>query len=500
MRCRTCDYRLWNLFTRRCPECGTPFKPSDYEFTTNSVQFRCPHCGQSYYGTGERGHLVPAEFDCIGCGRHIHMDEMVLFPTEGVEEKQTKIETVPWIERAERGRVRAWLSTVGMALIRPGRLMDMLPEENATGQAIIFGVVTTLLVIIVGLAPFFAFPLLFMSFGLGGVGGWTGLLSILFMMGSLLMMIALAIAIMFLWGLIIHGLLRITGVTAGGLDRTYQAVFYGTGANVGTAVPCMGPYVGWIWCMISTAIMLKCRQRVSGLRATFAVVALPLSLIGLIIGFYVWFFVSVLSTVGATTPAPGFPFPTTQPAAQAASPVPNAILMYAGDHDGAGPDHAAELVARGYLQASDLMTPESQTKADQIVIGETTLAGLQSLRREPARKQAEAAAAKLPPNTVAHRLGDWVFTYHGITLNPPPDGRIWLVVQCLDPDANAGASSSEVIAFCADGRMVVLPDSALAAGLRDQNSLRQSLGLPGLPDPRQVTHGRPAATGEASKQ
>lgn len=493
MRCKTCDYRLWNLPARRCPECGTPFKPSDYEFTINSVQFRCPHCGQSYYGTGARGHLVPIEFDCVGCGRHIHMDEMVLFPTEGVEEGQTKIENAPWVERAERGRVRAWFSTVGMALIHPGRLMEMLPEDGATGQAILFGLITILLVITVGVTPVFAFPLIVMSFGFGGAGGWMGSFFILIGIVYLVAFIAIAVVMLFLWGLIIHGLLRITGETAGRLGHTYQAVFYGTGASVGTAVPCMGLYVGWIWCLVSTVIMVKWRQRVSGLRAAFATVAFPVLLLGGIIAFYAWLFLSVLPTIPTTGPAAGFPFGPASPGALAGRPVLDAILAYAGDHDGAGPDHAAELVARGYLQASDLIVPESQTKADQIAIGKTTLAGLESMRREPAREEAEAAAAKLPPKTVAHRLGDWVFTYHGITLNPPPDGRIWLVVQCLDPDANAGALSGEVLAFCADGTMVVLPDSALAAGLRDQNSLRRSLGLSGLPDPRQITHSQPAA-------
>ena len=72
------------LISRSCPECGVPFRPSDFEFAINSVQFCCPHCSQSYYGTGQRGHLVPVEFDCAACGRHIHMDDMALLPTEGV--------------------------------------------------------------------------------------------------------------------------------------------------------------------------------------------------------------------------------------------------------------------------------------------------------------------------------------------------------------------------------------------------------------------------------
>ena len=71
MRCKQCDYRLWNLTARRCPECGTPFLPSEFEFVPNSVQFCCPHCGQAYYGTDAKGHLVPPAFTCGRCGAAI---------------------------------------------------------------------------------------------------------------------------------------------------------------------------------------------------------------------------------------------------------------------------------------------------------------------------------------------------------------------------------------------------------------------------------------------
>src|SRR5574341_95612 len=122
MFCKQCGYRLWNLRSRICPECGTAFRPSEFEFVGNAVQFCCPHCGQDYYGTGASGHLVPIEFDCVKCGRHIHMDEMVVLPTSGVEEEQTKVEHMPWLDPS-RGWVKAWLSTIGMALVRPMRLM-----------------------------------------------------------------------------------------------------------------------------------------------------------------------------------------------------------------------------------------------------------------------------------------------------------------------------------------------------------------------------------------
>ncbi len=73
MRCKTCGYRLWNLTEQRCPECATPFRPSEFEFVPNSVQFCCPHCGQAYYGTGPQGHLEPASFVCAKCGNAIQM-------------------------------------------------------------------------------------------------------------------------------------------------------------------------------------------------------------------------------------------------------------------------------------------------------------------------------------------------------------------------------------------------------------------------------------------
>src|SRR5205809_3624053 len=99
MHCKQCDYPLWGLRTRECPECGKPFGPSSYEFVANSVRFCCPHCEQSYYGTGARGHLVPPHFDCVSCQRHIHMHDMVLFPAHGLEEEQTAIEQMPWLNR-----------------------------------------------------------------------------------------------------------------------------------------------------------------------------------------------------------------------------------------------------------------------------------------------------------------------------------------------------------------------------------------------------------------
>ena len=157
MRCKNCDYRLWNLTSRQCPECGTPFLPSEFEFLLNSIQFCCPHCNQSYYGTGEKGHLVPPEFDCVSCRRHIHMDEMIVLPTEGVEEEQTKVDTMPWLERKGKGVLRAWFSTVGKALVAPGRLIGSVPNDSSVGSAVWFAMLSNALVYLVGLIALMIF-------------------------------------------------------------------------------------------------------------------------------------------------------------------------------------------------------------------------------------------------------------------------------------------------------------------------------------------------------
>jgi predicted RNA-binding Zn-ribbon protein involved in translation (DUF1610 family) len=99
MRCKICDYPLWNLTTRTCPECGSKFAPDEFEFVPNSVQYCCPHCAQAYFGTSEKGHLVPREFNCVKCGQRVQMNEMVLRPAAGVKEEQTKPNPMPWLER-----------------------------------------------------------------------------------------------------------------------------------------------------------------------------------------------------------------------------------------------------------------------------------------------------------------------------------------------------------------------------------------------------------------
>ena len=139
MRCKSCDYLLWNLKARQCPECGAAFRPSEYEFTANSVRFCCPHCDQSYFGTDDHGHLVPREFECVSCRQRVRLDDTVLRPAEGVEEAQTKPDRMPWLERERRGVLRAWFATIGAAMTRPQSLMRAIPDSTSTGRETAIG-------------------------------------------------------------------------------------------------------------------------------------------------------------------------------------------------------------------------------------------------------------------------------------------------------------------------------------------------------------------------
>jgi hypothetical protein len=138
MRCETCDYPLFDIRERTCPECGTPFRPSQFEFSHCGVRFCCLHCDQQYYGTGHRGHLVPKTFRCIRCNNDVNMNEMVVrVPLHKVLERQ----------RTSGGNVvigllLILLTTVGLifsmnVVTRPGaQIMSLRDIADPDGAAI----------------------------------------------------------------------------------------------------------------------------------------------------------------------------------------------------------------------------------------------------------------------------------------------------------------------------------------------------------------------------
>ena len=286
MRCRHCDQPLLNLTPGACPGCGTPFKPSDYEFGANSVRFCCPHCDQAYFGTSEKGHLTPSAFQCASCGQQLHMDMMILRPREGAENEQTEPVEVPWLKPRARGLIKAWFSMLGMALFSPRRLARSLARTSSLRSALGFAALTIGLIYVIGLLPFLVFSLLgfLVASGADGIGpamarmaGTVGL--------GLLAIVAAMILFVLLWGPVTHGMLRLTGRTEGGMKRTCLATLYSSGANAFTAIPFFGVLIGWMWWAVSAILMVTAGQKVHGARASIAVLTLPVLTVGTIIGF-----------------------------------------------------------------------------------------------------------------------------------------------------------------------------------------------------------------------
>ena len=297
MHCNVCNYRLWNLKIRQCPECGTSFRPRDYEFVVNSVQFCCPHCDQDYYGVGQKGHLVPDEFACVRCGRQVDMDQMVLRPTVNIKEEQTQVDQNPWLKRQQQGRVRSWFATLGRSMVAPTRLIAATPEASSVGHAIRFMLTTSLLTYLGTALPIMVLFTV-MSGGLATMIPGTSQVTLgtvwrVVWVATITVLVALVVnlALFLFWGLATHGILRLGGRPAGGLGRTFHALSYSCGPLVVLAVPCLGLYLLWfggiIWWMVGGILMVKEGQQVHPGRATMAVLCFPLTLAALLIAAWI---------------------------------------------------------------------------------------------------------------------------------------------------------------------------------------------------------------------
>jgi hypothetical protein len=501
MQCESCNYPLWNLSARECPECGMPFRPSDFEFVVNSVRFCCPNCDEAYYGTGKRGHLVPDTFECFTCSRTISMDEMVLRPTEGVGSEQTKVDRMPWFERKERGVVRAWLATLGAAMNRPTSLMRAIPAHVTVGRAWMFMTVSNLMFTLVAgtigavitAVLMYAF-LQFMGGRGGGMPPLPGLGRMVVGSSAILLaaMIVTVVVMPLLWGWLTHGLLVVVGGASAPMRRTFEALCYSVGPNIISCVPqdC-ARLAGFVWWMVAAILMLKEAHKCSGGRATFAVLTSGFLVGGVGIGMFIGAFFLVVTSAG------GSMFATGLIGTGETRTVTTEVLAFANDNNGAGPAHALQLVTDRNLGTLNFVSQGSTTGEIDIPVTDITLDEFGFLPPNRQQIAAQAAADLLPPNTVAHRLGDFVFTYHGVDLSSPPAGdggrsTRWCLVLLPDPDVNGPPNASRAVFIgLADGSVVQMTYGELAAALTAENQARAADGLPPLPDPATVTHAAP---------
>jgi hypothetical protein len=497
MRCKQCDYPLWNLRSRQCPECGRGFVPSEFDFIINSVRFCCLNCNQEYYGTGERGHLVPPEFTCVKCGQFARMDDMVLLPAAGVREEQTFTDRMPWLDTGERTRgvgaqIAAFFTTMFRAMFDPPRLARSMPAEPRPVRAVVFAFIASTFPMVIGMGLLLLIGFFFAAFGGGGITAAAI---------SLAAWMLVFFAFLFLWAGLTHAVLRLTGPTAGGFARTLEPLCYGTAAHIISIVPCLNFYIWWlggIWAGVSAVLMLMARQSVGGFRATLAVFTFPAILLVAAVGAYFWYFVPWFQWAQTTARQ------TVQQATTAAASQGQAALVASGlfahvDRTGDWPAHAIELVAANDVAASAL-TVAGRTPAD-VPAGPMTLQAFTLLPPERERALSQALAESLPANTVAHRLGDYVFTWHGIPAAwgdaNSPTIPLWVAVLVPEqetprPAGPVGAAGEEVVAILLDRSTVSFARSQLPRRLDEQNDMREQVGLAPLPELTAIPHETPA--------
>lgn len=490
MQCRTCGYSLWNIRARSCPECATPFKPSDFEFAVNSVRYACPHCGQAYYGTAAKGHLHPVRFNCVKCAAPLHMDEMVLQPSEGITDTQTTLDRMPWLE-SDRGLAGRWLATIKWAMVQPNRLIRAVPEHSSVGAAWLYAATTTFVFVGIGVLLPQVFILLIPMVG-GGltIGVWGRATSAIaaVALGSMLLLV--------LWPLTAHALLRMTGGPVRSMARTSHAIYYSCGANALTAVPCCGLWPGFVWWIVSATNMVKEAHGVHGGRAAFAVLTLPLiAMLAVPVLWYAWFMFAFVGAMGGAMGGGTAWSPQNMPVWTLSS----ALVQYGYQNSGAGPEHALELMLGGSLNAwgmgggaSPFCYSGTKTTDADVPVNDGTFESFRALPRGKQLGEVQKVLESMPANVIAHRFGDFVFTHHGATLNSM-DANLWIVVMLPDPAVNGPPQpGTAVLIGTADYNVTSTTYAQLAPMLQQQNQYRTSISLPPLPDPGTVTHEKPA--------
>lgn len=271
MRCRACDYELWHCTGRVCPECGDPFSLKDFEFEEDSVLFHCPHCNHGVEGHGKNGWPNLNIEQCAGCGLAVGLDYYIVRPVAGIDEA-TLGGVLP--NRTKEGN---WFSryfrTVWLVMTKPNRTMGRIPIHEPLTKAWGF-LMTTCVVTIIG-SVLSAFSISAFTSAGAGAGLAELLLLTILQVGLFFVILVLYVCA---WIVTTHVILLMSGGCAFTLRRTAQAILYGGGASIVNIIPCVGGIGGTVWWIVSAINMVSRGQRVSGKRASLAVLGAPILL------------------------------------------------------------------------------------------------------------------------------------------------------------------------------------------------------------------------------
>ena len=320
MHCRGCNYELWNLPPGDCPECGKAWRFEDFRFRHESVQFLCPHCDCAYPGAYIASLASPHAFICSGCQSAIELGQMRARPTDGMTSTQAMEEEFVWSERRQIGRWRAFWRVVGYLRRAPSRIGATMTDKRDLRGAMCFSFVCLIsqslnwiLFFLIGfLLPIYTKSIRPFNMASGQIL-ITALSAFAFFVG-----LVLALQVLFLvWGLITHGLIRMTGRSRRPLGHTLSATQYCAGTFILCVIPVCGTYLSLIsivWMAVAMVSALAALHKISRWRTVFAVLVPPVVMISVSVWFVYATVVGFWNIYNSRTPMNFPPMPPNSPA------------------------------------------------------------------------------------------------------------------------------------------------------------------------------------------
>ena len=319
MRCRGCNYELWNLPPGDCPECGKAWRFEDFHFRREFVQFLCPHCDCAYPGEYIASLALPYAFTCTGCQSAIELGQMCARPAEGIDGSQAMQLDFVWSDRRQVGRWRAIWRVVGYSLGTPSRIGNTMTQKRGLRGALWFSFLC------LNFAGFNWLIFITIAFWLPSFTGrsqsFRGVefIAVLVFLAVFVGLVLAQQLFFLVWGLITHALIRMTGRARRAIGHTLSATHFCAGTFIICAIPICGFYfslISFVWMAVAMVSALAALHKISRWRTAFAVLAPPVVMISV----SVWFVYATvvkafeqLNSLNSRTPMNFPPMPPNSP-------------------------------------------------------------------------------------------------------------------------------------------------------------------------------------------
>jgi len=237
-------------------------------------------------------------------------------PTDGMTSTQAMEEEFVWSERRQIGRWRAFWRVVGYLRRAPSRIGATMTDKRDLRGAMCFSFVCLIsqslnwiLFFLIGfLLPIYTKSIRPFNMASGQIL-ITALSAFAFFVG-----LVLALQLLFLvWGLITHGLIRMTGRSRRPLGHTLSATQYCAGTFILCAIPVCGTYLSLIsivWMAVAMVSALAALHKISRWRTVFAVLVPPVVMISVSVWFVYSTVVGFWNIYNSRTPMNFPPMPT----------------------------------------------------------------------------------------------------------------------------------------------------------------------------------------------